>query len=150
MYDGPVYRGPAIVIGTDHATDQAYLTHGSLLVRAAYEHLRPAPGQKMPRIVPETPDGSPEAVLEELDERDGPPAEPPADMEPPALIAQPSVNAAPPPLEPTPPPDGYGAHDIVPAEALGPQVAAVPGAAIAESPADPPSPLHDSLPDAHA
>ena len=104
----------------------------------------------MPRIVPETPDGSPEAVLEELDERDGPPAEPPADMEPPALIAQPSVNAAPPPLEPTPPPDGYGAHDIVPAEALGPQVAAVPGAVMAESPADPPGPLHDHVPDTHA
>ena len=150
MDDGPVYRGPAIVIGTDHATEQAYLTHGGLLVRAAYEHLRPAPGQKTPRNVPTTPDGSPEAVLEELDERDGSPAEPPADLEPPVVVVQSSAASAPPPLEPAPPPDGYGAHVIVPADELGPQTAAIPGAVMADEPADLSGSQPASAPDAHS
>ena len=118
MNDGPVYRGPAVVIGTDNATEQSYLSHGGLLVRAANEHLRLAPGQP-PR---EDPGGIPDgrgagqvAVrYEELDDRDGPPAEPPADV-PPAVVVVPPLpegrGEAPgksETLEPRTPQYGYG------------------------------------------
>ena len=95
--DGRVFRGPAVVIGTDHATEQAFLTHGGLLVRAAYEHLRPAPGQALRKdskgVSEEHPPGRPAAQFEELDERDGPPAEPPAAYPAVIPIPQPVVES---------------------------------------------------------
>ena len=73
LNDGPIYRGPAEVIGISHRTDQAFLSHGGLLVRVAFEDLKPVLGtqqRKETREGPTAPDGSPAAALEELDLRD--------------------------------------------------------------------------------
>ena len=115
LNDGPIYRGPAEVIGISHRTDQAFLSHGGLLVRVAFEDLKPVLGtqqRKETREGPTAPDGSPAAALEELDLRDGPAPEPPDPVEPPVVVVPEvrvvhSVEIAP-PLEPAPPDDGCG------------------------------------------
>ena len=122
MNDGPVYRGPAEVIGTSERTDQAYLTHGGLFVRAAFEDLKPVRSAQQAaaaREGPTTPDGGgPEATLEELDEGDGPAPHPPDEPEPPVVVVAPRgpggsdggavvPPVVPPTLEPASPVDGY-------------------------------------------
>ena len=114
MNDGPVYRGPAEVVGVSHRTEQAICTHGGLVVRVAFEDLKICHVSRSdPQRAAEPLDtGSGGATLgdgtapqgqamrfEELDKRDGPPPEPP-DENPDVLVV--SI-PAPRPLEPAPP-----------------------------------------------
>ena len=104
LNDGPVYRGPAEVIGISERTEQAFLTHGGLFVRAAFEDLKLTSSRA--EVVKEEREpnrensgGSQALQFEELDDRDGPAAEPPEKNPDVMIVPVP----APRPLEPAAP-----------------------------------------------
>ena len=104
LNDGPVYRGPAEVIGISERTEQAFLTHGGLFVRAAFEDLKLTNSRTEVVKEEEEPNreangGSQALQFEELDDRDGPAAEPPEKNPDVMIVPVP----APRPLEPAAP-----------------------------------------------
>ena len=74
--DGMVYRGPAEVLATSSRMEGAFLSHGGLLIRAAWEDCIPCEPPTAPTRAQAAPcGGSPDGGLEripeeELDERD--------------------------------------------------------------------------------
>ena len=115
--DSPQFRGPAEVVGLSHRTEQAYVVHGGLFARVAFEHVKRIGKAPLGR---KTPDGAPNAMHEELDRRDGEPAHPPDPVG--EIVPVPIVESRQAVLEPSAS-HGYGDEGGAPSSSAPPEPA---------------------------